>query len=453
MRLPRAPLINRDYARLWYGQAISTLGDYAFTMTLVLWVATDLGAGKPWAPEAVSGIMLVGGAAILLTGPLAGVFVDRWNRRSTMLGTEVIRGVVVALLAALFFVPVHDLPVWGWLAAVYGVVFVLDSAGQFFNPARFAMIGTVVPGAEDRTRAASIGQTTSATVGIIGPPLAAPLLFTVGARWALLFDVATYVISYLAISSVRAERKTPGARQAGASSGPGWRSGLWDEFTDGLRLFARTRLLVVVLLIALISALSTGALNALNVFFVTRNLHVPASMYGYLGAAIGAGTIVGALCAGRVMRRLGVRATVGLCTVLGGVLIIAYARQSVFAAALVLFFLLAVPFGVTNTALTPLVLGAVPKEYLGRMMAVFNPVLQLGSMLSVVAAGWIVGSFPLHFSTTVAGLRFGPVDMVFAGSGVLMIAAGVCAALALGRQAAPAEDSPEPATPAATTSQ
>jgi MFS family permease len=447
MRLPRSPLINRDYGRLWYGQAISTLGDYVFNTTLVLWVATDLGAGKPWAPEAVSGVMIAAGAAILLTGPLAGVFVDRWNRRSTMLGTEVIRGLVVGLLTALFFVPVRDLPVWAWLTAVYTVIFALNGAGQFFGPARFATIGSVVPGEEDRARAAGIGQATSATVSILGPPLAAPLLFTVGAQWALLFDAATYAVSYFAIRSIRAERQTPGRNL------PGRRSGLWNEFADGLRLFVRRRLLVVVLLVALISALSTGALNALNVFFVTGNLHVPGSMYGYLGTAVGIGTIVGALCAGRVMRRLGMRATVSAGALLGGAFIIAYSRQSVFVAAVVLFFLLAVPFGVINTALTPLLLGAVPKEYLGRMMAVFNPVLQLGSMLSVVAAGWIVGSLPRNFSGTFAGLRFGPVDVVFLCSGVLMIAAGGYAAFTLHPQVTLPEDSPESATPAATTSQ
>jgi MFS family permease len=449
--LPHAPLINRDYARLWYGQAISTLGDYAFNTTLILWMAVDLGAGKPWAPEAVSGVMLAAGAAVLLIGPLAGVFVDRWNRRSTMLGTEVVRGTLVCLLTALFFVPVRALPVWAWLTAAYLVVFALNAAGQFFGPARFATIGSVVPGEEDRARAAGIGQATSATVSMLGPPLAAPLLFTAGAQWALLFDAATYAVSYFAIRSVRAERGTGGGQRTSVQGRPGGRPGLWGEFTDGLRLFAGRRLLVAVLFVALISQLSTGALNALNVFFVTRNLHVSGSLYGYLGTAIGIGTIVGALFAGRVMRRLGIRATVAVGMMLGGVFIIAYSRQSVFVAGLAMFFLLAVPFGVINTVLTPLLLGAVPKEYMGRMMAVFNPVLQLGSMLSVVAAGWIAGSVLRNFSGTFAGLRFGSVDVIFAASGVLMIVAGGCAAFALRPGVIPREDSPEPAAPDAPT--
>jgi MFS family permease len=438
MLLSRATLISRDYARLWYGQAISSLGDYVFGTTLVLWIATRLAAGKPWAPEAVSGELVATGAAVLLTGPLAGVFVDRWNRRSTMLGTEVIRGVLAGLLAALSFVPVHDLPVWVWLVAIYLVEFLLTGAGQFFGPARFATIGDVVTGEEDRTRAASIGQTTSATVAIIGPPLAAPLLFVFGPQWALLFNAASYAVSFVAIRSVRAGRKTSADRK------PASRPGLWSEFADGLRFFAGRQLLVTLLLIALISQIGTGALNALNVFFVTGNLHVSGSMYGYLGTAIGVGSICGALCAGRARRWLGLRRTVYVGLLLSGVLIIVYSRQTNLPAAAVMFFLLAIPLGVINTAMTPLLLGAVPKEYLGRMMAVMTPALRLGSMISVVVASWLASSVLRNFDGSVVGVRFGAIDLIFAGSGLMMIAAAGYAVFTLREAVTP--DAPAPVT-------
>lgn len=439
MLLPRAALISRDYTRLWFGQAVSTLGDYVFGTTLVLWIATKLAAGKPWAPVAVSGEMVATGAAVLLAGPLAGVFVDRWNRRSTMLGTEVIRGVLAGLLAALSFVPIHDLPIGAWLAAIYLVVFALTGTGQFFSPARFATIGDVVTSKEDRTRAASLGQATSATVAIIGPPLAAPLLFVFGPQWALLFNAASYAVSFVAIRSIRAGRGTSADRQ------PGGRSGLWSEFADGLRFFVGQKLLVTLLLIALISQIGTGALNALNVFFVTDNLHVPASLYGYLGTAIGVGSICGAICAGRVSRWLGLRTTVWVGLLLSGVLIIAYSRQDNLPAAAAIFFLLAIPLGVINTAMTPLLLGAVPKEYLGRMMAVMTPALRLGSMLSVVVASWLASSVLRNFDGTVAGVRFGAIDLIFAGSGVMMIAAAGYAVFAL--RAAITPDSASADTP------
>ncbi|HEX5497035.1 MAG TPA: hypothetical protein VFX70_20930, partial [Mycobacteriales bacterium] len=51
-------LINRNYARLWYGQAASLLGDFMFDTTLVLWVGTVLARGQSWAPVAVSGVLV-----------------------------------------------------------------------------------------------------------------------------------------------------------------------------------------------------------------------------------------------------------------------------------------------------------------------------------------------------------------------------------------------------------
>ena len=92
----RRTLVNRNYAKLWYGQAVSTIGDTVFGTTLVLWVSQVLARGASWAPAAVSGILVAAGVAVALVGPVAGVFVDRWNRKSTMMRTEVVRAAMVA---------------------------------------------------------------------------------------------------------------------------------------------------------------------------------------------------------------------------------------------------------------------------------------------------------------------------------------------------------------------
>jgi len=169
----RRALVNRNYAKLWYGQAVSAVGDTVFGTTLVLWVSQVLVRGSAWAPAAVSGILVAAGAAVGLVGPVAGVFVDRWNRKSTMMRTEAVRAAMVVGLTGLSFVPVRDLPVGLWLVAVYLVVFVLNAAGQFFNPARFATTGDVVHGEEDRTRAVGLAEATTSAAAIIGPPIAA----------------------------------------------------------------------------------------------------------------------------------------------------------------------------------------------------------------------------------------------------------------------------------------
>src|SRR6266581_2660925 len=72
-------LVNRDFARLWYGQAISSVGDFVFDTTLVIWITYDLLPKSRWAPAAVSALMLCVLGGIIIVGPLAGVFVDRWS--------------------------------------------------------------------------------------------------------------------------------------------------------------------------------------------------------------------------------------------------------------------------------------------------------------------------------------------------------------------------------------
>ena len=423
----RRLLINRDYARLWYGQAISTVGDYVFNTTLVLWVATVIAKGQPWAPAAVSGVLLSVGAAVLLVGPLAGVFVDRWSRKLTMLRSELIRAGLVTALLVLTLVPVRDLPVAVWLTSIYVVVFGLNAVGQFFSPARFATVGHVVPGEADLARAAGIGQATTGIAAIIGPPIAAPLLFALGVKWAMLLNALSYVWSYFAIRSVRMASDAPGA---GSSPGRAGLSALRREFTAGVRYFATNRLLVSLLVVAVIAQCGTGALNALNVFFTTENLHAPAGRYGFVSMAFGIGAIGGALIAGRVVGKIGARTATWAGLLVTGVFVIVYSRQSVLVAGIVVLVLVAIPVAMMNTAMTPLLLRAAPPQYLGRVVAVFNPVNELASMLSVVVAGWLASTALRGFRGHLAGMRFGPIDTIFAASGVLIILAGGYAALA-----------------------
>ncbi|MFJ8082367.1 MFS transporter [Streptomyces sp. NPDC096205] len=434
---PRLTLINRDYTRLWFGQAVSSVGDAVFGTTLVLWVATVLAKDEPWAPVAVSGILMASSAAVLVIGPLAGVFVDRWDKRATMLRTEWFRAGLVAVLTAVTLLPRDALPAGVWLAVLYTTVLLLNAAGQFFNPARFAVLADLVTGEADRARAAGIGQATGQTAWIIGPPLAAPLLFTAGLQWALLCNGLSYVVSYLAIRSIGV--RTPGPRKAT----PPQRRGLRREFVDGLRFFARSRFLVALLVLTVIGQFGVGALSTLNVFFTTDNLHADAHLYGYLGMAMGVGGIVGALCGGRVVQWFGARRATWAGLLVSGVLLVAYSRQTDFLGGLALLFVFTVPLTVLNTAMSPLLLAAAPAEYRGRVMAVFYPVTKLASMLSAVLSGWLAGSLLRDAGGSFGGLHFGPVDLVFAASGVIVVLAGFYAWIAL-----PGAESADEADPA-----
>jgi MFS family permease len=418
-------LVNQDFARLWFGQAISQVGDFAFDTTLVLWVGAVLLPGNRYAPAAVAGLLLGVSIATLLVGPLAGVYVDRWDRRATMLRADLLRAGLIGALSVVTFLPASLVPVPLTLAAIYAVVLLASTAAQFFNPARFALVGDVVTGDADRARASGISTATSALAGIVGPPLAAPLLFTAGLRWALIANALSFVVSFLMVRSIRVS----GAPETAAA--PTERSGVARELAAGLRLIFGSRLLVTLLVTAVVAQLGTGAINALGLFFVTENLHVEPKWYGTLDIGLGIGSISGALAAGFVAGRLGSRRVVWLGMLLTGAGIVVYARLTGIWPAIIVLGLIGVPLAALNTAWTPLLMGAAPREFLGRVMSVLSPSMQLASIVSVLVAGWLASTVMVSFQAEIAGLRFGRIDTIFLASGLLVIAAGVYAAWAL----------------------
>ena len=409
-------IINRDFTRLWIGQAVSKVGDYVFDTTLVLWIATKLGNGKSWAPVAVSGVLIAALAATMAIAPAAGVFADRWNRKRTMLRMDAIRAVLVGGLAALAFLPSHTLPIGVWLAVIYLVVFAVNGAGTFFGPSRMAVIPEVVHGDVEIAKASGITQSTDALAGMIGPPLAAPLLFAGGVEWAMLVNALSYVASFLAIRSVRIPDDTPAAAEGGDSD-------FWGEFKAGLAFFAKTRVLVVLLIAACIANFGAQAMNTLDVFFATTNLHAAPKLYGLLGMGAGAGAIIGGLFAARVVARIGavnaIWATVGS----SGILIMFYARQTSIWVAIPVIFIATLPIAMVNAAIEPLIIQATPRDMLGRVVSVFTPINSIVQLGSTVLVGWLISTVMLHFHTEIGGLHMGPIDTMFTITGLLFVLA------------------------------
>jgi MFS family permease len=428
-----ATFINRDYTRLWAGQAVSSVGDTVFDTTLVLWISTRIGHGRSWAPAAVSGLTLAMSVATLSVGLVAGVLVDRWNRRRTMLRTELVRGALVGVLAALSFLPRTALPTAVWLVLIYTIVTAVTCMGLLFNPARFATIRDLVEDQADRARAAGIGQATSSAAVIIGPPLAAPLFFTIGFQWALVFNALSYFWSWAAIRSIRKPDTFEGGTGAGSS--------IRQEMVDGLRYAATNRFLRAMLVVVVIASFGTGPLNALGVFFTTENLHTRDSMFGVLSMGIGAGSILGALCAGRFVQRLGARLTTCAALVVTGATFLLYARQTEFAVGLALFAVCGFFVTMLNTSITPLLMATTPNRYLGRVVSLLAPFVELAQLLSVMVAGWLASTVLVGYHGSVAGLHMGRIDIVFSFCGLLILLAGLYAFRGL-----PPDAAPEPAS-------
>jgi len=312
----------------------------------------------------------------------------------------------------------------GWqLGVVYGVVVLVTICGQLFTPARITLIGDIVA-EPHRARASGLEQVTTNLAGAIAPPLAVPLLFGLGVQWAVAVNALSFVLSFLAIHAIQVPR-------VDVPTVTGQQGHILREFGAGLRLFIDNRLLGMLLITAALTSLGSGAISALEVFFVIQNLHAPAGVYGLLLTAYGVGAVAGASLAGLFAQRFGVARTFWLSLLVFGLLEVAFARVTSVAPALVIMFLLGVPQGTVTVALMPLLLHATPRAFLGRVTAVLVPTISLAQMVSIVIAGYLDGRLLQHFHATLFGLTLGPIDVILSGAGVLIVFGGVYALLTL----------------------
>src|SRR5258708_3641452 len=391
-------LINRNFALLAIGQAISNMGDFVYATTLLVWVFV-----LTHSAAAVSGVWIAQYAPIFLLGPIAGVFVDRWNRRRTMIVADVARAVVTLLP---FIVPSFLL-----LPTIYSSVFLVSAFSRFFMPARIGMVQVIVP-EKQRSQAVSITQTTFALAFVIGPAIAAPLYFIIGPFIGSLINALSFLISALCLRAIRLSRESlqPALSEAKERPASGIRTATGELF-DGFKFVARSRVLFMVIILAAIAMFGAGALNALDIIFVTRNLHASAAFYGPLTALAGLGTLIGAVSAGIVAKRVTPRIILTGSVFLLGVGIIVYSLQTWILAALIIIFVMGIPQGGIEVGAGPLLMQATPRILMGRVQSVLETVMYGMSLLSIGLAGYFA--------------QFIPVNVIFAVSGALFALAGI----------------------------
>jgi MFS family permease len=186
----RALLAHREFRLLFFGQTASTLGDRLVAVALALYVTQ---VGSPTDVGIVLAAHTLPLVAFLLLG---GVWADRLPRQRLMLLTDLVRGALHALLAALILAGTAPI----WLIVVIEALF--GSAEAFFRPAYTGVIPQTVPEELLQPAKAATGMVET-LAGFAGPAVATALVFGIGAGWAFAVDAATFVISALFVVRMR----------------------------------------------------------------------------------------------------------------------------------------------------------------------------------------------------------------------------------------------------------
>ena len=274
---------NANFRNLWLGDLVSLLGDWFNLIATATLVATLTGSGV-----AVGGLLAIRMLSVFFASPFAGVAADRFDRKTILIVSDLLRAVVV-----LGFLLVQE-PGDVWL--LYVLTCIQMALSGFFFPARRAILPDVVEPAELGT-ANALSSATWSVMLAIGAGLGGVVAGTWGLAPAFLIDAATFLVSVAFLTRVK-PRPTPVA----AGSGAGMRGAL-RQYVDGLKYLVRAKDILAIAMHKPCNALFVaGGFGVIQVV-LTREVFVYGKEgslgLGLLYACVGIGTGFGPLIARR----------------------------------------------------------------------------------------------------------------------------------------------------------
>jgi DHA3 family macrolide efflux protein-like MFS transporter len=264
--------------RLWYAQIISVFGDM-----LVLYAVIGVLAFKLHATaRQVTGVQIAYLLPIAILGVIAGVFVDRWPLKPTMVASDAVRaGLVVLLLVAT--------QMWHF----YAILAAISVFSSLFGPAQGVAIRSAVP-IHGLRSANALMQQVMVGMRIVGPAAAAFLVGTFGPVSCYLLDSASFVGSALLIASVSFIRPTESAPRAGANPAqPSALARIWNDMKEGIDFIVHHAALLFVILALASGMFVIGCFGPLVAVYVRDNLQASTKAFGLASAFIGVGMLIG----------------------------------------------------------------------------------------------------------------------------------------------------------------
>jgi DHA3 family macrolide efflux protein-like MFS transporter len=399
-------LKNGGFRNLWLGQIVSQTGDYFSFLALTV-IVSGFYKDLQETTLAVTGLMISFSLPRLLFGLLAGVFVDRWDRRITMLVSDIVRAGLALLMIPAFMA--HN------LLLLYALSFIMGAFGTLFLPSKGALIPNLVP-FEQLLSANSLSQTSQMLAILIGPALAGFTLGTAGTgnEWvAFIVDSASFIVSAIAIWLIRIPkhlshpatkdegrrtkdegRRTKDELNQSAIRIPNSAIGrVWQELLVGLKALVLNRAMATLAIIFSLTMLGVGAINVLWVIYLKTRFGFDGSelawRFSLLDIVFGAGMIVASVVIGNFMASIApkwllVIALIGVGAVL--VIFVTIPDYWFFLVGNIVLGIFVAPIEVGGGTLMQIV---VPNSQLGRVTGGFATMTDSATILSMSVAGAI----------------------------------------------------------------
>jgi predicted MFS family arabinose efflux permease len=368
---------NRDFVKLWSGQACSQFGAYVSTMVVPLLAIETLHAGA-------GDLGLLGFLQRLpaLLYIVAGVWVDRMRKGPTMVVTNLARAVLLLMLPVWAALGVLSIGLLGATLLVSAVLTV------WFDTSYLSLLPGLV-GREHLVEANSRMESARATAQLTGPTIGGLLVQAVTARIAVILDGLAVLCSVFLFSRIRYQEPKPEPRAE-----RGWRQAR-AELGEGLTFLLKHRVLGPLMRAVAVGNIAWSAELTLYVIYLVSTLHLPESLTGLTLIGTGPGAIVGALAAGPVGRRIGPGgAIISGCALFAVAMLLIPLTPPAVAVALPMLiaasFLMSAGGGLSAINAESLIQSATPNPLLGRVNGSFR-FLTVGFWPLGALAGGLLG--------------------------------------------------------------
>jgi predicted MFS family arabinose efflux permease len=409
-------LRNPNFLALWGGQVFCQLADKVYLVLMIGLINTQFQTGNQSISGWVSALMMAFTIPAVLFGSVAGVFVDRWPKKTVLVATNIWRGILVLAIPFLLWLthdwkPLGMLPVGFWI--ILGVTFFVSTLTQFFAPAEQAAIPLVVQ-EQDLLSANSLYTTTMMASVIVGFAVGEPLLAFANQLWLQLGGSGglgkeivvggSYAIAGIILLLLVTNEKPHDA----ATEFPH----VFDDLRDGLRYLkanhrVRNALVQLIILFSVFAALTVLAVRMAEII-----PNLKASQFGFLLAAGGVGIAGGATILGQFGQRFSYT-SLSLCGCLG--MAASLVGLSIFTKqlwiVLILIALLGVFGALIGIPMQTAIQTETPPEMRGKVFGLQNNVINIALSLPLALAG---------FAETFIGLQ-----AVFLGLAAIVFSGGI----------------------------
>lgn len=366
--------IFRDgsFLKLWAGHGISTFGDMITFLAIPMIVYGITGS-----KSALSMSVLIRVIPVIFVGPFAGALVDRLNRKTIMIWSDLLRA---ALTVILLLSPDKYL-----LTMIYIVVFLKSLIGIFFNPAFNSTIPSIIK-KDNLMSANSVFGVTANVLQFLSPFAGAALIGFFGAKAVLLIDMISFIISAVAIYFIDIPKHHESTKKLITPAL------LLKDIHEGFKFMLHSKTLTIIMITTLITQFGQGFISPLWLPYVVEGLSRPKEDLGYLVSFQGFGSILGT----SLLLLLGVRKSksykqfYSIFTLMTGVTIFMQITTLNFNIFIIWGTLVGVFISGMGITTQTIVQHIAKNEILGRVSSTLN-IINQGFMAAAVAIAGIMG--------------------------------------------------------------